>query len=55
MKVIKVDFSKEGKDRYYFGRQLRKEQKNDIDGKIDRIIAYQDLKARGRLLSNNED
>lgn len=54
MKIIRVDFSKRGKDVYYYKKVLRQEQKCDIDAKIDRIITYQNLEARGRLLTKGD-
>lgn len=50
MKVIKADFTKRGKDLYYLKKQ-RKEMKDTIDRKIERLLAYQDLKFRGRLVT----
>lgn len=53
MEIIKIDFTQAGKDRYYYLKQLRKE-KNTTEDKIERLMTYQDLKARGRLLTDNK-
>ena len=52
MKVIAVDFTKHGKDIYYMKKELRESQ-YDLDDKIQRVITYQDLKFRNRLVSIN--
>ena len=51
MKIINVDFSKRGKDIHYYKKMLRQDRVDDIDAKIERILTYQDLEARGRLLT----
>ncbi len=38
MKVIKVDFSKKGKDLYYMKKQLRKEQKDTSENQKVKIL-----------------
>lgn len=43
MKVIKVDFTKRGKDLFYLKKDHRLEQKRNIDEKLEKILAFQKL------------
>ena len=54
MKIVNVDSSKRGKDIHYYKKILKEERNKDITAKINRIMTYQDLESRGRLITKRK-